>query len=316
MSEKTNALILGCKQARPTGQMLAEILGWDYVEGCLAGEINKYRVIFRYGNSATFGRSNQYGGLIVNSSKAIEDASNKLKCRQILYGHEIPVPRVYDIKSMDEIEKYPVIARPFHHSQGRNFHIVDTRTKLKAILDRGYYAQDIVDKIDEFRLFILNGKIIEASKKEKVRTDANMMIRNHRKGWKFNRIRVADLPANLKRACVNAAQIMVLNWSAVDACTLPEEKACIFEVNSAPGLIPRKAQKLAEKLLAWLTNEKGIRIIGKTPAHVEDEIQEAPEPQEEPRPETRAFREYAAMMDRMAREQARMDGPIPRPRRG
>lgn len=277
MNPKTDALILGCRQARPTGTMLAETLGWDYAEGCLAGEINKYKVIFRYGNSIAFGRSNPYGGLIINQSRSIEQSANKLNCRTILSEHGIACPKVYDINSISAIQKFPIIARPFHHSQGRNFHLCKTMDELKARMKEGYYAQDMVDKRDEFRLFILNNRIIEASIKEKMRPNADPMIRNHRRGWRFQRIRVADLNPALKNFAVSSAKVLALNWSAIDCCIANNDQPYIFEVNSAPGLIPRKAQKLAERINEWLTMGKGYHLLGRTPPHIEDEIQEAPE---------------------------------------
>lgn len=277
MSQKTNALILGCRQARPTGVMLAETLGWDYEEGCLAGKINRYKVIFRYGNSTNFGRSNPYGGIIINQSRAIDSTSNKLTCRTILTQNGIACPAVYDIDTIGMVTKFPVIARPFHHSQGRHFHICENAKELASRVKEGFYAQDMVEKKDEFRLFILNNKIIEASIKEKMRPNADPMIRNHRRGWGFKRIRVADLNQSLKNHALSAARILQLNWGAVDCCMSVSDKPYIFEVNSAPGLIPRKAQKLAEKINFWLVEEKGLKLIGKTPPHIEDEIQEAPE---------------------------------------
>jgi len=275
--------------------MLAEALGWEYAEGCLAGDINKFRVIFRYGNSVNFGHTNPYGGFVINPSRAIELSANKLRTRTRLLENDIPVPAVYDINGISHIQKYPVIARPFHHSQGRGFHICNNASELNRIMREGYYAQDIVEKQDEFRLFILNSKIIEASVKEKARANADMMIRNHRRGWKFSRIRVSGLDQNLKYFCVSASKVIGLNWCAVDACLTPNKIAYVFEVNSAPGLIPRKAQKLAEKISLWITEEKGIRLTGPTPPHIEDEIPEAPEAQI-----TSPYRTYLDMLNRLS----------------
>lgn len=257
--------------------MLSETLGWDYAEGCLAGDINQYKVIFRYGNSIAFGRSNPFGGLIINQSRAIEQSANKLNCRTILSDNEIACPQVYDINSFSTIRTFPVIARPFHHSQGRNFYICKDKEELALKMKEGYYAQEMVDKKDEYRLFILNNRIIEASIKEKMRPNADPMIRNHRRGWRFQRVRVADINQAMKQYSVSAAKVLALNWCAIDCCIATNGQPYIFEVNSAPGLIPRKAQKLAEKINIWLTEEKGYRLLGLTPPHIEDEIQEAPE---------------------------------------
>jgi glutathione synthase/RimK-type ligase-like ATP-grasp enzyme len=261
--------------------MLAETLGWDYEEGCLAGEINRYKVIFRYGNSVTFGRDNNFHGLVINPAKATEQSANKLTCRRILVENGFPVPAVYDIDGFMNVPVYPVIARPFHHSQGRRFYVANDPAELMKYFERGCYAQDVVDKKDEFRLFILNGKIIEASIKVKARADADMMIRNHRKGWVFDRIRVADLNQPMKSACVDAVNIIGLNWCAVDACIANDGTPYIFELNSAPGLIPRKAQRLAEKINQYLLEERGYENLCLTPPHIDDDINdpgETPEP--------------------------------------
>ena len=257
----SEAMIYGCRQSRPTGQLLAKLLGWDYAEGNATSEIRKYEIVFRYGNTNDIYPDLGWHGFTINNLAAIKRASNKLECRRFLQGHEVHVPEVWDIYTMDDIKEYPVIARPFHHSQGRQFLIVDSPEKLAPILRRGYYAQKIIRKKDEYRLFVLQDKILEANQKVKVRADADPMIRNHRKGWAFKRMLVKDTPQFLKSNAVRATTSVGLSFCAVD-CAITEDglETHVFEVNSAPGLIPRKAQKFAARIHKWITEDCGLHI--------------------------------------------------------
>jgi glutathione synthase/RimK-type ligase-like ATP-grasp enzyme len=66
-------------------------------------------------------------------------------------------------------------------------------------------------------------------------------------------VKVATLPPDLKRAARDAISACGLDFGAVDCATVQTPRGqgvTVFEVNSAPGLIPRKITMLAEKLRA------------------------------------------------------------------
>jgi glutathione synthase/RimK-type ligase-like ATP-grasp enzyme len=107
----------------------------------------------------------------------------------------------------------------------------------------------MVTKKDEYRLFILNDRIIEANIKRCPENQQTPIIRNKENGCFFARVRVSDLDRNLKNAARSAIREIGLDFGAVDCATIQEYPGItIFEVNSAPGLIPRKIELLKTKL--------------------------------------------------------------------
>ena len=237
-------LVLGTYNCGKTGRLLAKELGAEYSSQSAWNDTN-YRLVIRYGNS--------YSGMpphrqsVMNWAKHIELVANKPRMRIKLLGNGVSTPKVYDEGSIND-SAFPVIARPANHYKGKHFHIVKDMQTFKLFLDKGYYFQEIIDKDTEFRLFVFNDRIMEANIKVPNHVNANEMIRNHGHGWTFNQYPVAGLPQNLKDEVRHAARLSSLTFCAVDCCIDTEGKPYVFEVNSAPSLIPRKVTLLAKKI--------------------------------------------------------------------
>jgi glutathione synthase/RimK-type ligase-like ATP-grasp enzyme len=149
---------------------------------------------------------------------------------------------------------YPIIARPPHHSQGRNFNVIQSETEAKKFLDIGYYLQEIIHKRIEYRMFMFNELIMEANEKVKIGEYADELIRNHRRGWAFKKRLLESIPRSTRTLCTNAATRVHSNWCAIDVCENQDGTPYILEMNSAPGLIERKVDKLAEKFFSTFPN--------------------------------------------------------------
>jgi glutathione synthase/RimK-type ligase-like ATP-grasp enzyme len=236
--------ILGCRKCRPTGRILAERLQARYIE-----EHPRDPIVIRYGNSYS---SDPVEGLIINKQEAVRLSSNKPLCKRTLIEHNIPTPRYY---TFEEVRSghipFPVIVRRNGHSQGRWFYIVNNVKDINRYDPSRHYIQEMVDKIDEYRLFVMKDRLIEADLKVPPENDPHAMIRNHAKGSYFQWVRVGSLNPDLKRAVRDAVQLIGLDFAAVDCSTIrtPQGvKSTIFEVNSAPGLIDRKAELFVNKL--------------------------------------------------------------------
>lgn len=236
--------ILGCRKCRPTGRILAERLQADYIE-----EHPTDSVVIRYGNSYSRDPSQ---GLIINKQEAVKLSSNKPLCKRTLIEHGIPTPRYHTFEEVQSGQvPFPVIVRRNGHSQGRWFYIVNNERDLRKYDPSRHYIQEIVNKIDEYRLFVMKDRLIEADLKVPPENDPHAMIRNHAKGSYFQWVRVNSLNPDLKRAVRDAVQLIGLDFAAVDTATIQTSrgiKPTIFEVNSAPGLIDRKADLFVNKL--------------------------------------------------------------------
>lgn len=241
--------VLTSPKAKLTGTRLAKILGiscglnLDYQEP-------RYDFIIRYGNTT---EEIPYSAKVINQKNAIIRSSNKLQSRLDLIRHDIPVPRLY--KCIEEIDNYPIIARPPYHFKGRDFNLIHNKTDARNYLDRGYYLQKYIDKKNEFRIFVWHDKIFEVNSKEPRKEYYNDMIRNFGNGWRFKWLRLDDVPSKMRKYCRVATEIMGLDFSGIDCCIDKEDNIYIFEINSAPSLIQRKAEKLAEKIKEYFNNQ-------------------------------------------------------------
>lgn len=235
--------VLGSRKSRLTARWLAEKLGWEYNER----NIESNGPVIRYGNSYTEDPEDNY---ILNLRESVRQSSNKPLAKKMLFEASVPTPRPVTFEdALSGNVAFPLIVRRNHHFKGRFFYIVNSVRDLQKYDPANHYIQELVTKIDEYRLFILNDKIIEANIK---RCPENApMIRNHEHGCYFARSRVSELPRSLKDAARKSVSIVGLDFAAVDCGTIQKgdhQDVTIFEINSAPGLIERKLDLLVAKL--------------------------------------------------------------------
>ncbi len=235
------ALVIGTRRARKTGRKLASALGAKYCENLLLRE-EPQEVVFRYGNS-TSPLPLDFRQLI-NRAIAINRATNKLQMKQILEENRIPTPRLLTSTDCE----FPVIARSAAHYQGRGFTIVRNKEEAKRALSRGMFLQEKIANKDEYRVFVMFGRVLEVNKKVPVGTPKSTMVRNHRNGWFFKWILVKDAPKELKDLSVAAVSVLGLDFGAVDCCFDVHEDPWIFEVNTAPAMNDRKIAKVVRKI--------------------------------------------------------------------
>lgn len=92
-------------------------------------------------------------------------------------------------------------------------------------------------KKEEYRVHVVAGKIIDfAMKKKREGIEPNYQIRNADNGWVFCREDVV-LPKDVSEQAVKAVAALGLTFGAVDiGYNVAKQEACVFEVNSAPGI--------------------------------------------------------------------------------
>jgi glutathione synthase/RimK-type ligase-like ATP-grasp enzyme len=256
---KSKGIILGTRTTRPTAKLIAEKFHAIYTEmpGIFSSNIEGILYVFRYGNSLVrISDAFASNKLLFNTVRAVRAMSHKYECRQTLLRSGVPCPRLYYRKdfSFDEYlscEKTPpVIARPCHHFQGRNFHIATTKDEAIKFLNMGYYLQQIINKKTEYRMFMFNTKIMEANEKTQMRSNADQLVRNHKRGWKFEKRTLETISKTTRSACTLATQAVSSNWCAIDVCEDVLGNAFVLEMNSAPGLIERKIDQLHDRFFS------------------------------------------------------------------
>lgn len=236
--------ILGSRKSRPTAKLLSEALSANYTENRIPDSEDMFTI--RYGNSYTADPE----GRILNKQNAVKTAKNKPTAKSLLQEKNIPTPKLISFE--DAIAgnvEFPVIVRRNNHFKGKFFNVCHNPRDIRRFSTSNHYIQEMVTKKDEYRLFILNDRIIEANIKRCPENQSTPMVRNKENGCFFARVRVSDLNRELKNAARSAIREIGLDFGAVDCATIQESPGItIFEVNSAPGLIPRKIELLKTKL--------------------------------------------------------------------
>ena len=222
---------------------------------------------------------------VLNHPNAIRKNRNKLSVLQALQADRNTTSTIAKFcpsnSVMRAIERgdisYPLIARKKYHQGGKGLWTCLVKSHVEAAITAGAdYFQNYIDIGSEYRLHVLDGKIIYAVKKVENPTEAgwtnqrkelikdhaakhntnlndatidyvlgrlvkeavlpDRIVRSNRRGWKFSGIAVNTLPAALKNAAIKAVEIIGLDFGAVDCALDVTNHPFIIEVNTGPGL--------------------------------------------------------------------------------
>lgn len=127
------------------------------------------------------------------------------------------------------------------------------RTKLTSHSGRGIILAMEADQIiparlytanakcsREFRVHLFKGTIFDIQEKKKRRDwtePSTIGIKNHDNGWIYSRVDI-DVPERITTAAIQAVASLELDFGAVDiGYNTYRNKATVFEVNTAPGLV-------------------------------------------------------------------------------
>jgi glutathione synthase/RimK-type ligase-like ATP-grasp enzyme len=110
-------------------------------------------------------------------------------------------------------------------------------------LNRAAFFAKYQTHTGEYRVHVMNGKVIDFVKKKKMSPDKmqeagyqyNQYVRNHDHGWVFARENV-ELPDAVAEQAILAANALGLDFGAVDVIQSNKFGVFVLEVNTAPGL--------------------------------------------------------------------------------
>lgn len=107
-----------------------------------------------------------------------------------------------------------------------------------------------IPKIDEYRVHVMEGKVIDIQRKAKLRhlsaDDVNYKIRNHANGFVFVR-EGCDPNQDVLDQALTAVKTCGLDFGAVDVIwNAKRQKAYVLEVNTAPGLEGQTVENYAK----------------------------------------------------------------------
>jgi len=195
---------------------------------------------------------------VVNDSKYIHLVNNKTEFRRILNDNNL-CPKTW-FNTNDNIF-FPVIVRPEHHSRGRNIYYCENNKELVFAIERcypNYYISEFINKIEEYRVFCAQGRIICVAKKTP--KDINDIAWNVAKGGRFDNVRWGEWNLNVLDKAISAFNLSELDFGGVDVMVDKEGQSYILEINSAPSLTSPYRQQCFSLLFDWIVENKEENI--------------------------------------------------------
>ncbi len=174
----------------------------------------------------------------LNPSAAIQTVNNKKRFREILVREApLTIPATY-FNWREVPEGQRVIIRPSFHAQGRRLYTATGPRETRRVVEQkglaDYYVTALVDKVQEFRVYVVEGRVANVA--QKIPEDKNAIAWNHAKGAVFENVRWDDWHPAVIGVALEAFKHSTLDFGGVDVMLDREGDAWVLEINSAPSL--------------------------------------------------------------------------------
>lgn len=203
-----------------------------------------------------------HNSIIYNKSGAIANATDKLASRQLFAEKGVSTPRL--LNQVDDYREGIIIARPFVHSKGSNFVVLNTKEELEKHWRTGWYYSEFVDKVREFRVHCGHGKVLALMEKHNPNNGNHAWNRAQNDTEPFTRIKQSESDEqelrNVLVEGLKAVDALGLDMGGVDVMLDKNGIAYVLEVNTAPTL--NSSPKVAEmwgKYWGWILRVNGRR---------------------------------------------------------
>ena len=238
-------VVLPYKVGSRSARIIAEALGVKRLK-LQGSRFNKDWAVINWGSSAEHERAQAY----INHPSSVAIAACKLKSLQALSEDGVRVPPFTTDPNVacDWVNAgHTVVARTMlRANSGRGIVIVE---EPKDFVVAPLYTK-YVKKVDEYRIHIFDGKIIDCQRKMRD-TDVpdeqvNWQIRNHGNGFVFGRGGV-NPPDDVLYQALRAVNAVGLDFGAVDVgFNAARSEATVYEINTAPALEGTTLEKYTE----------------------------------------------------------------------
>lgn len=183
--------------------------------------------ILRWG-SRWVGRAEQ----TLNSRESVMLTRNKKESRRALAGL---CPKTWF--ELGDI-KYPCIIRPRVHHAGNHLYVCENKYEARRAAHqcgyRWWYASEIVEKTHEYRVIVLQGRVIAMS--ERFPENPKDIAWNFAQGSSSKKIPRREWIVPICITAIRAVQRLGLDFGAVDLATTKDGRVVVFEANTAPGI--------------------------------------------------------------------------------
>jgi glutathione synthase/RimK-type ligase-like ATP-grasp enzyme len=148
----------------------------------------------------------------------------------------------------------PVVIRPAVHAQGRNVHLSKDYVEVETITEQygegNYYISEFIDKVAEYRVFVVSGRV--ACVASKTPADPTAIAWNVAQGGRFDNVRWGEWPLAACNVAIEAFNMSGLDFGGVDVMVDKNGRAYVLEINSAPSLTSPYRQECMAKCFDYI----------------------------------------------------------------
>ena len=199
---------------------------------------------------------------VLNTGRAIHEVNSKREFRQTLQEAGLCPPTWFSVN--DAGITYPCVVRPERHAQGRRLHVCNNREELVRACRRyaRYYISELVDKVEEYRVCVVQGKVAWVAKK----TPGNPqdVAWNVALGGRFDNVRWGEWSVRTCRIAVEAFNLTELDFGGVDVMVARDGTRTVLEINSAPSLTSPYRQECTAKCFDYIIRNGKERMTEDT----------------------------------------------------
>ena len=214
-------------------------------------------IVIRWGTT-----SNVPAGMtVVNEAKAIHWVADKATSRKLMADAGLsPKTWLKFVDYWNDAGPNDVIVRPAVHAQGKNVHFCGHFEEVAKLHDLygegGYYISEFIDKVAEYRVFVVSGRVACVAKKTPA--DEKAIAWNVAQGGRFDNVRWGDWPIKACHVAIAAFNMSGLDFGGVDVMVDADGRAYVLEINSAPSLTSPYRQECMAKCFDYIVmNGKG-----------------------------------------------------------
>lgn len=180
----------------------------------------------------------------LNLPENVAKATNKLSTFVLLKQHNVSIPEFTTdftvAKAWAKDEGKIVVARStLTGNSGAGIYIIDPSSEEDYDYTRNFplWTKHLRHKF-EYRVHVFKETVLDVTQKKKKSGEQNVdqYVRSHKKGWVFCRENII-VPDIVLEEALKAVTALKLDFGAVDiGYREREDKAFVFEVNTAPGI--------------------------------------------------------------------------------
>lgn len=207
---------------------------------------------------------------VLNTAKAIHSITNKIEFRRLLENHTVKyAPKTwFSINDwLKEATSYPtIIVRPEQHAQGRHLlkftleQYNNGSQELNNFIAKhpSYYISEYINKIAEYRVFIVQGRAVWVAQKTPSNPEA--IAWNVAQGGRFDNVRWNDWPLKTVKTAIAAFNLTELDFGGVDLMVDKNNNVYVLEINSAPSQTSPYRQECTAKAFDYVIEYGKKRI--------------------------------------------------------